>query len=107
MGRSLRALRKCVNDNFTVASLLAEIDHPRDVEFVCEQVGFEVGPARDLVEDCGVGGDGDTGGGDEGGVGVEDDFYFPRPVVTHGEVGEFGGEAAAVGDGAIEEPEDV
>ena len=73
---------------------------------MCEKVGFEVGPAGDLIEDGGVGGDGYARRGYERGVGVEDDFDFPGPVVARRKVGELCGEAAAVGDGAIEEPED-
>jgi len=86
--------------------LRAEVERPGVGEIASEKVGFEVGPEGDEVEDGGVGGDGDGWGGDDGGVGVEDDFDFPGPSVARGEIRELSGEAAAVGDGAVEEPVD-
>ena len=59
-----------------------------------------------MVEDVGVGGDGEALRIGDGSVGVELGADLPGPIVFLCDCADAFGEAAAVGDGAVEEPKD-
>ena len=59
------------------------------------------------IEDRGIGRGDDGRRRGEVGVGVERQLHLPRPAAIGGEVADDRGEAAGVGDGAIEQPADV